>query len=137
MTKATQTTEVSTTATATVAAPAAVVVPKAPSLKSRADAIFAAALEARREGKFESNKAFRAHVLSTIVSTLGVTIASAATCYNSAKKAAEAADSTIVLGRDPKVVKEKTGNGRRAGLWAARIARRKLLPKPRLLPKAR
>ena len=113
MTEATQTTEVSTTATATVAAPAAVVVPKAPSLKSRADAIFAAALEARREGKFESNKAFRAHVLSTIVSALGVTIASAATMYNSAKKAAETADATVVLGRDPKVVKEKTGNGKR------------------------
>ena len=112
MTTVSTTPEVSTTATAAVATPA-VVVPKAPSLKSRADAIFAAKLQDRKDGKFESNKAFRAAVLGEIVSTLGVTIASAATCYNSAKKAAEAADATVVLGRDPKVVKEKTNSGKR------------------------
>lgn len=101
-----------TTATAAVATPA-VVVPKAPSLKSRADAIFAAKLALRTEGKFESNKAFRAAVLGEIVSTLGVTIASAATMYNSAKKAAETADATVVLGRDPKKEKAPAGTGKR------------------------
>lgn len=99
-----------TTATTTPAAPAA---PKAPSKKSQADAIFAAAMAMRTEGKFDSNKAFRAHVLSTIEAQLGVSTASAATMYNSAKKAAEAADATVGLGRDPKKEKVKTTTGKR------------------------
>lgn len=97
----------------TAAATPAVVVPKAPSLKSRADAIFAAKLADRKDGKFESNKAFRAAVLGEIVSTLGVTIASAATMYNSAKKTTEAADATVVLGRDPKKEKVASATGKR------------------------
>lgn len=111
MTTVSATPEVSTT-TAAVATPA-VVAPKAPSLKSRADAIFAAKLQDRKDGKFESNKAFRAAVLGEIVTTLGVTIASAATMYNSAKKATETADATVVLGRDPKKEKAPAGTGKR------------------------
>lgn len=87
-------------------------VAKAPSKKSQADAIFAAKLAERKEGKFETNKAFRAAVLSQIQSDLGVSVASAATMYNAAKAAAEAADPTVALGRDPKKEKPK-GTGKR------------------------
>ena len=85
--------------------PAVAVAPKAPSKKSLANAIFAAALVTRAAGGFDSNKAFRAHVLSTIQADLGVSVASAATMYNAAKKDAETADTTVGLGRDPKKVK--------------------------------
>lgn len=111
MTQATETTVTQTPAEATTtAAPAT---PKEPSKKSRAVAIFAAALAMRAEGKFDSNKAFRAHVLSTIEAELGVSTASAATMYNSAKKDAEAASADVKLGRDPKKEKVKTGTGKR------------------------
>lgn len=105
------------TQTPVVTAPAAVVVPKAPSKKSQAVAIFAACLAKRATGGYDSNKAFRADVLGQIQSTLGVSVASAATMYNAAKKDAETADTNVGLGRDPK--KEKpvsTGKrGRPAG----------------------
>lgn len=114
MTQATETTVTQTPAEATTtAAPAAPAAPKEPSKKSRAVAIFAAALAMRAEGKFDSNKAFRAHVLSTIEAELGVSTASAATMYNSAKKDAEAANAEVKLGRDPKKEKVKTGTGKR------------------------
>lgn len=114
MTQATDTTVTQTPAdTTTTAAPAAPAAPKEPSKKSRAVAIFAAALAMRAEGKFDSNKAFRAHVLSTIEAELGVSTASAATMYNSAKKDAEAANAEVKLGRDPKKEKVKTGTGKR------------------------
>lgn len=111
MTQATDTTVTQTPADTTVATtPAA---PKAPSKKSQAVAIFAAALAMRAAGKFDSNKAFRAHVLSTIEADLGVSTASAATMYNSAKKDAETADATVALGRDPKKEKAAKGTGKR------------------------
>lgn len=114
MTQATETTVTQTPAdTTTTAAPAAPAAPKEPSKKSRAVAIFAAALAMRAEGKFDSNKAFRAHVLKTIEAELGVSTASAATMYNSAKKDAEAADATVILGRDPKKEKVKVSTGKR------------------------
>lgn len=116
MTQATDTTVTQTPADTTVATPAAaaaLAAPKEPSKKSRAVAIFAAALAMRAAGKFDSNKAFRAHVLSTIEAELGVSTASAATMYNSAKKDAETADATVALGRDPKKEKVKTGAGKR------------------------
>lgn len=100
-----------------VAASIAPEVPKAPSKKSLAQAIFDAKMVERSQGLFASNKDFRAAVLSTIQADLGVSTASAATMYNAAKKDAEAADATVALGRDPK--KEKapsTGKrGRPAG----------------------
>lgn len=106
-----------TTVTPATTEAAAVATPKAPSKKSQADAIFAARLADRAAGKFTANKEFRAAVLSQIQTELGVSVASAATMYNAAKKAVETADATVALGRDPK--KEKpvsTGKrGRPAG----------------------
>ena len=97
-----------------VATPA---VPKSPSKKSLAVAIFQAKMLERTQGLFASNKEFRAAVLNAIKADLSVSTASAATMYNAAKKDAEAADATVALGRDPK--KEKapsTGKrGRPAG----------------------
>jgi hypothetical protein len=106
----TQTTD--TTVTTTVAA-----APKAPSKKSLALAIFQAKMVERSQGLFASNKEFRAAVLTSIQTDLGVSTASAATMYNAAKKDAEAADATVALGRDPKKVKApSTGKrGRPAG----------------------
>ncbi len=92
------------------AAPAA---PKAPSLKSRALAIFQAKLVERTQGLFASNKEFRAAVLAAIQTDLGVTIASAATMFNAAKKEAEVANPAIGLGRDPKKEKAPKGTGKR------------------------
>ena len=94
----------------TVAAPA---VPKAPSKKSLATAIFAAKLVERSQGLFASNKEFRASVLTAIQIDLGVSTASAATMYNAAKAEAEKADTAVVLGRDPKKVKAPSATGKR------------------------
>lgn len=99
--------------TVSTAAPEAVVVTKTPSKKSQAEAIFAAKMVDRKNGLFPSNKEFRAAVLTAIQSQLSVSVASAATMYNSAKKDAEAADNTIVLGRDPKKEKIKVATGKR------------------------
>lgn len=88
-------------------------VPKAPSKKSQADVIFAVRMIERKEGLFASNKEFRAAVLKQIQDDLGVSVASAATMYNSAKKAAEAEDATVALGRDPKKEKPAKGEGKR------------------------
>jgi hypothetical protein len=106
---------VDTTVATVVATPAAVEpkAPKAPSKKSLADAIFAVKLIERSEGLFASNKEFRAAVLTQIQTDLGVTIASAATMYNAAKKAAETEDATVALGRDPKKEKAPAGTGKR------------------------
>jgi hypothetical protein len=101
-----------TTVAAVAAAPAA---PKAPSKKSQADVIFAQALADRAAGKFDSNKAFRAAVLTGITTTLGVSVASAATMYNTAKKAAETADAEVGLGRDPKKEKPAKAEGAKRG----------------------
>lgn len=103
-----ETTEVATA----VAAPAA---PKSPSKKSQADVIFANALTQRATGAFESNKAFRAAVLTAIQTQLGVSVASAATMYNAAKKAAETADANVGLGRDPKKEKPAKAEGAKRG----------------------
>ncbi len=83
---------------------AAVATPKAPSKKSLALDIFNAKMTERGQGLFGSNKEFRAAVLSSIQNDLGVSVASAATMYNAAKKDAEAAG-TVTLGRDPKKAK--------------------------------
>ena len=100
------------TETTVATAPATPAVPKAPSKKSLALAIFQAKMVERTQGLFASNKEFRAAVLTGIQTDLGVSTASAATMYNAAKKDAEAADATVVLGRDPK--KEKVaGTGKR------------------------
>lgn len=111
------TTATEVTTTATPAAPAAPAAPKAPSKKSLAVAIFAAKLVERTQGLFASNKEFRAAVLTSIQTDLGVSTASAATMYNACKTEAEAADAAIALGRDPK--KEKVAStgkrGRPAG----------------------
>ena len=75
--------------------------------KSQGDAIFAQELANRVKGTFDSNKAFRAQVLQRMEAEIGVSRASAATMFNQAKIATEAADTTVVLGRDPKAVKPK------------------------------
>ena len=104
-----------TASTETIVAPAAAsAAPKAPSKKSLALAIFSAKMVERSQGLFASNKEFRAAVLRAIEADLGVTTASAATMYNAAKVEAEAADASVGLGRDPKVVKVKVeGAGKR------------------------
>ena len=100
--------------TETIVTPAAPAAPKAPSKKSLALAIFSAKMVERSQGLFASNKEFRASVLRAIETDLGVSTASAATMYNAAKVEAEAADATVGLGRDPKVVKVKAeGSGKR------------------------
>ena len=82
------------------------------SKKSRATEIFTAKLLERSQGLFGSNKEFRRSTLSQIITELGVTTASAATMYNTAKEEAEAVNPNLGLGRDPK--KEKPlSNGRR------------------------
>lgn len=86
---------------------------KAPSKKSQAVEIFRAKLAERSQGLYGTNKEFRAAVLSAIQTQLGVSVASAATMYNAAKKEAEAADASVKLGRDPKKEKVKTGSGKR------------------------
>ncbi len=95
------------------AATAALIAPKAPSKKSLALAIFAAKMAERTQGLFASNKDFRAAVLRTIETDLGVSTASAATMYNAAKIEAEKADASVGLGRDPKVVKVKVEGAKR------------------------
>lgn len=104
-----QTTETTETTEAVVA--------RSPSKKSQALAIFQANMELRAAGKFDSNKAFRAKVLAEIQEQLGVSVASAATMYNTAKKDAEDANPEVGLGRDPKKEKVKTTGkrGRPAG----------------------
>ena len=109
-TVATTTETVATTETV-VATPA---VPKAPSKKSLATAIFAAKMIERAQGLFASNKEFRASVLNAIVADLGVSIPSAATMFNACKIDAEKADANVGLGRDPKQVKVKAqGTGKK------------------------
>ena len=106
----------STTATPAATTPVAAVTPaapKAPSKKSLAVAIFAAAMAKRTAGGFASNKDFRAEILNKIVVDLGVSVASAATMYNSCKKEAEVADAAVALGRDPKKVKVKVEGAKR------------------------
>ena len=112
-----QTTENTTETTAEVAGQAAGQAARSPSKKSQALAIFQANMELRAAGKFDSNKAFRAKVLAEIQEQLGVSVASAATMYNTAKKDAEAANPEVGLGRDPKKEKVKTTGkrGRPAG----------------------
>lgn len=75
--------------------------------KAQGDAIFATELTNRTNGAFDSNKAFRAQVLTRMETEIGVSRASAATMFNQAKKAAEANDTTVGLGRDPKKVVAK------------------------------
>ena len=108
----TKDTTVTTESTETIVTPA-VVVPKAPSKKSLAVAIFAAKLVERSQGLYASNKEFRAAVLRAIETELGVSTPSAATMYNAAKTEAEAADATVALGRDPKKVKVAAAGGKR------------------------
>lgn len=92
---------------------AVVAAPKAPSKKSLALAIFQAKMADRANSLFATNKEFRAAVLSAIQTELSVSVASAATMYNAAKKDAEAADATVALGRDPKKVKVKNPDAKR------------------------
>jgi len=88
-------------------------VAKTPSKKSLALAIFSAKLADRKAGLFASNKDFRAAVLGAITADLGVSVASAATMYNAAKKEAETADAAVALGRDPKKLRVKSETGKR------------------------
>lgn len=82
---------------------------KTPSKKSLAQVIFDNCMAKRAANGYTSNKEFRTDVVQTISTELSVTIASASTMYNSAKKdaetAAEKSGTTVGLGRDPKKVK--------------------------------
>lgn len=78
---------------------------KQPTKKSLALAIFQNKMVERSQGLFASNKEFRASVLESMMSELGVSVASASTMYNTAKLEAETADPSVGLGRDPKKVK--------------------------------
>lgn len=90
---------------------------KQPTKKSQADRIFQTKMEEREQGLFASNKEFRASVLSAMIAELNVSVASAATMYNTAKLGAEKVNPDVGLGRDPKKVKApSTGKrGRPAG----------------------
>jgi hypothetical protein len=102
-----------TTNTVAPVATATVSTPKAPSKKSLALAIFTAKMTERSQGLFASNKDFRASVLASIQADLGVSVASAATMYNAAKKDAETANADVKLGRDPKKEKAPKGTSKR------------------------
>lgn len=110
-----QTTTVEVTTAANEAAKAEAKAPKAPSKKTQAQAIFDAKMADRKAGLFPTNKEFRAAVLRAMESELGVSTASAATMYNAAKVAAEAADPTVGLGRDPKKEKAPSANAGKRG----------------------
>lgn len=69
--------------------------------KSIAIAIFNQELAARENGAYESNKAFRKQVMSRFTNEIGAV--AAGPMYNQMKIMAEAADSKLKLGRDPKV----------------------------------
>ena len=94
--------------TQTQETPAVEATPKAPSKKALATAIFTEVLALRTDGQFDTNRAFRAAVLTRIQAELGVTVASAATMYNSAVK-----EAGITVGRDPKQVRVRTGSGKK------------------------
>ena len=98
----------------TQAEPTQAVRARQPSKKSQADRIFAEKMELRAAGHYASNRDFRAAVLAAMQEELGVSTASAATMYNTAKKEAEARDPAVGLGRDPRrEVVKTTGTGRR------------------------
>lgn len=77
-------------------------VAKKPSKKSLAAAIFNKHLVERAAGKYANDRAFRVAVLTEIQASLGVTLASASTMYNTAKIEAEVLDPTLKLGRENK-----------------------------------
>lgn len=88
------------------------VVAKASSNISQGKTIFSEQLAKRTSGEFTTNRDFRASVINRMQSELSVSVASAATMYNSAKADAEQANPAIGLGRDPK--KEKVAKAPRA-----------------------
>ncbi len=100
-------------ASSTAATTETVAVPKAPSKKSQALVIFQTKMLERSQGLYKTNKEFRKAVLEAIVTVLSVSVASAATMYNAAKKDAMAADATVALGRDPKKERVKSATGKR------------------------
>lgn len=88
------------------------VVAKTPSNISLGKTIFNEQLAKRASGEFTTNRDFRASVITRMQSELSVSVASAATMYNSAKATAEQDNPAIGLGRDPK--KEKVAKAPRA-----------------------
>ena len=62
----------------------------------------------RSQGAFDSNRAFRSHVIQRGMNEIddGITLSSASTMYNEAKLMIEAMDPNIGLGRDPKKTPE-------------------------------
>lgn len=96
----------------TVSIVATVPAVRAPSKKSLALTIFQTKLTERVQGLFGNNKDFRKAVLESIEQELGVSRASASTMYNAAKTDAEAVDSNVGLGRDPKQVKAPSSGKR-------------------------
>jgi hypothetical protein len=69
---------------------------------SQSKSIFAAKLLMRDAGAYNSNKAFRADVINSLVSDLGVNPATASTMYNTLKNEAMEATPGLVIARDPK-----------------------------------
>lgn len=81
---------------------------------SQAKSIFSAKLLMREAGTYATNKQFRADVIQTLVTDLGVNVATASTMYNTLKNDANKAIDTpeLAIGRDPKKVKAPSSGKR-------------------------
>lgn len=82
-------------------------------LMSQARKLFAAQLKRWQEGKFKDEKrpygAFRKKLITQFKEKLEVSTASAATMFNNLRKEALANDPDLVLQRDPKIARVKSG----------------------------
>tara|TARA_B100000929_G_scaffold287512_1_gene274337 strand:- start:2691 stop:3053 length:363 start_codon:yes stop_codon:yes gene_type:complete len=82
-------------------------------LMSQSRKLFAAQLKRWQEGKYKDEKrpygAFRKKLITQFKEKLEVSTASAATMFNNLRKEALAADSELVLARDPKIARVKSG----------------------------
>lgn len=83
--------------------------------------IFAEQLAVRSTGGFANNRDFRNSVITRMTTELNVTVASAATMYNSAKTASLKADPTLTIGRDPVKVKVAKVRTKKATIAATTV----------------
>lgn len=79
---------------------------------AQAKTIFAGQLKKWVAGKFKTSarpyRDFRRDTMNLFVEKIGVSVAAAATLFNSLKKDALAADKELVIQRDPKIVRAKS-----------------------------
>lgn len=81
----------------------------------QAKSIFSTKLLMREAGAYTTNKQFRADVIQTLVTDLGVNVATASTMYNTLKNEANksmADTPELAIGRDPKKVKPASSGKR-------------------------